>query len=105
LESTEFGRVVVDTLRRGALFPSSASVCSYPESLFFNGLCGNPVLQSYCAAALQQVRLTALVNGFDKSSFLFNLSALELVYLKRSELSDVVHGVVNNMVAESKSFQ
>jgi uncharacterized protein (TIGR04222 family) len=47
-------------------------------------------------------RLTALVNGFDKSSFLFNLSALELVYLKRSELSDVVHGVVNNMVAEQK---
>ena len=47
-------------------------------------------------------RLTAMVNGFDKSSFLFNLSALELVYLKRSKLSDVIHGVVNNMVAEQK---
>jgi uncharacterized protein (TIGR04222 family) len=47
-------------------------------------------------------RLKTVVNGLDKSAFLFNLSALELVYLRNSETADVVHGVVNNMIVKQK---
>jgi len=39
--------------------------------------------------------LTTVVNGWDKQSFIFNLTALELVCLQQNGLRHVINGVVN----------
>lgn len=51
-----------------------------------------------------QRKLNEMMSRFDKSAFLFNLSALELVYLRKGKISDVIHGVVNNLIKEGTVF-
>lgn len=51
-----------------------------------------------------QRKLNEMMSRFDKSAFLFNLSALELVYLRKGKISDVIHGVVNNLINEGTVF-
>ena len=43
-------------------------------------------------------RLQQMVNDFDRSSFVFNLQPAELVYLKTQDLSQVINGIVNELV-------
>jgi hypothetical protein len=43
--------------------------------------------------------LAAVIRGVKPSSFLHHLAPLELVYLKTQDLANVVHGVVNPMIA------
>lgn len=44
----------------------------------------------------------ALVDSWNKDSFLFHLTPMELIYLDKGKLADVVHGVVNRLVIERK---
>lgn len=39
-----------------------------------------------------------MVSGFDKTSFIFSLQPLELVYLKTQRISDVINGTVNELI-------
>lgn len=47
-------------------------------------------------------KLRNMVNKWDKSLFVFNLSALELIYLRRRQIHDVIHGVVNQLISDRK---
>lgn len=47
-------------------------------------------------------KLRNMVNKWDKSSFVFNLSAMELIYLRRRQINDVIHGVVNQLITDRK---
>jgi len=47
---------------------------------------------------LNRRKLKQIVNGFDRSSFVFNLQPAEVVYLKTQDLSQVINGIVNELV-------
>ena len=47
-------------------------------------------------------QLRNMVKGWDKACFAFHLSPMELVYLDHNNLSNVVHGCVNQLVEEKK---
>lgn len=51
-----------------------------------------------CLELFNRYRLKRIVQDFDKDSFAFSLQPLELVYLQTGKLSQVVNGVLNELV-------
>jgi hypothetical protein len=51
-----------------------------------------------CLEFYNRSRLNAIISGWQKGAFVFNLSALELVYLRKNQIDDVIHGVVNQLI-------
>lgn len=49
-----------------------------------------------------RLKFSRLTARWDKQSFIFNLSPLELVYLKGSKIIGIVNGVINHLVKENK---
>jgi len=45
-------------------------------------------------------KMDDIVQGWTKEAFIFNLTAMEVVYLKRRNIDEVVHGYVSHMVDE-----
>ncbi|MFM9911894.1 MAG: hypothetical protein ACKVOW_21420 [Chitinophagaceae bacterium] len=45
-----------------------------------------------------KTRIKQIINQFDKNSFVYTLTPLELIYLKTQKLTDVINGVVNGLV-------
>ncbi|HXU28926.1 MAG TPA: DUF1399 domain-containing protein, partial [Bacteroidia bacterium] len=65
---------------------------------FISGLI---VLTFFIAIVLEYInhnKLKQLVNEFSSNSFVFNLHPLELVYSKKMQLANVVHGIVGELV-------
>ncbi len=46
--------------------------------------------------------INSIINALGKEAVLFNLTALEMVYLRSDSLIKVIHGVVNNFIKEKK---
>jgi len=47
-------------------------------------------------------KFKSITSKWHGASFVFHLTALELLYLKKNELSEVIHGVVNQLVSVNK---
>ncbi|MCO5950817.1 hypothetical protein [Mucilaginibacter flavidus] len=48
------------------------------------------------------VTLNGIIGSRQKCAFVFNLSALELVYLRKNKIADVINGVVSQLVSSGK---
>ncbi|MFD2908076.1 glycine-rich domain-containing protein [Flavobacterium ardleyense] len=46
-----------------------------------------------------RLTLNTIAQAFDKKSFIFNLTPFELIYLKTQKTSNVIHGTVNELIA------
>ncbi len=58
-------------------------------------LCGFLTLEIF-----NRKKLKSITTKFDKSSFIYNLDAYELVYLKTQRIENVVNGVINELVED-----
>lgn len=47
-------------------------------------------------------KLSFLIDKLDKRTFVFNLSAFELLFLRRNKLSEVIHGLVNQLIRKQQ---
>ena len=45
-------------------------------------------------------KLKNIVSGFDASSFIFELQPFELIYLKTQKLSNIINGIVNELIVD-----
>jgi uncharacterized protein (TIGR04222 family) len=64
---------------------------------------GTIVIVSIAALCFyDRIRLTQMVDSWDKSAFIFNLTALELVYLSKNQIRAVINGVVNRLILDNK---
>ena len=49
-----------------------------------------------------RAKLSQIIDSWDKSAFVFNLTALELVYLNKNQINAVINGVVNRLILDKK---
>lgn len=73
------------------------------EGIYFIVL--NLLLLAVALAGLEiynQKTLKGIIRDLPEDTFLFKLTALEMVYLRSNNLIMVIHGIVNNMIKESK---
>jgi len=69
---------------------------------FLLGYCSIVVITMAVLHFYNRAKLLQMVNGWERRSFIFNLSALELVYLSKNQLNAVINGVVNRLILDKK---
>jgi hypothetical protein len=60
------------------------------------------VVSVICLTYYNRVKLNEIVHGWPQNAFIFNLTALELIYIGKSNLPDVIHGLVNQLILNKK---
>jgi hypothetical protein len=68
---------------------------------FLFALIGFTFVIYMCLEVYNRKRLKRIVSEFDKQSLIYNLQPYELVYLKTQKLSNVIKGVVNELIENS----
>lgn len=71
-----------------------------PDFLF--GYCTIVIVSIAGLYFYNRAKLLQIVNSWEKRSFIFNLSALELVYLNKNQIRAVINGVVNRLILDKK---
>lgn len=82
------------------LFRPEYSMINNPDFLLYYLL-----IIGACFIALEfynLVTLNGIIASRQKRAFVFNLSALELVYLRKNKIADVINGVVSQLVSSGK---
>ncbi|WP_139113092.1 hypothetical protein [Mucilaginibacter sp. PPCGB 2223] len=66
---------------------------------FIEGYSGVFLISIISLEVYNSGRVSKIIKQWPQNSFVFNLAPLELVYLKSNGITPVIHGVVNNLVA------